>query len=206
MTSQHLVKTSSVLLFALGCCSSVRGEQTEHFFSGSGNLPSYNLVKVFPFYSRSISEFLEFMNKVNWSDGAKRTFYNERNCEFPKDDDLSGIKCRADMKETNAIGERKCANVGISYGPNVLPYIYNKQGTPESINFFEVDERVCTKWKEVAAEPPKEKTSEPSQSTQSIKPANTGDITITRTELLISGLVVFVLGIGFGLFSSIRKY
>lgn len=200
----------AALAIALGCQSPANSEQVENLVPPGSTLPEgYRVNLVYSFNSQSIDGFLNAMNGVNWKDGAKRNFFNPRNCTVNRRDNSGRFFCNADMDETSAIGNRRCANIDIMYSPKKLPYTYlstiphglpgkyyTESGSEETYRFYGVKEELCTKWKEVTAEPPKEKTPEPSapplevRSDQITRANRPGTITLNRNGAIFAGILI----------------
>ena len=186
--------SGAALVLALGCCSPVSSEEVEKFVEYTPSFieklkrrgrdeTGYVRINSYSFNTKSIDDFINFMNNVNWSDGANRYFYNPRNCVWGGISfDVEDRQCNADMEERSVIGTRKCANVIVFYKPQKNPYEYinfryedvlsSRRNHSWGQRYSNNDpDRTCTKWKEVATEridtltdfpvSTKEKTSEP---------------------------------------------
>ena len=131
----------AALLVALGCWSPASGEEI---------INSEGEEYYFPFQTGNSDSFLEFVRMQPWDQGGSSyKFLKAYNCKLVNGYGRPSYGCNVDYEETGTLGQRKCIGYYLNYyaGGN---RIYTPRNPQE-----------CSPWKEVAAEPPKEKPPEP---------------------------------------------
>ena len=157
--------------------------------------------------------FVEYLNSGVL--GSSHKFFNPRNCGVnPAFPTTRSYGCIVDERTRSALGERTCIQKTFLW----------QESNISGYNNIRSEGGECSPWKEVAAEPPKEKTSEVDQSTQPGQPAQsaqsaqsvqsvqsvqsttTEGITLNNFQFFGGGIIVFLLGIATGVISTKRNY